>query len=229
MYRNNRREGHDSIGTNTPALTYYLAEGTTDYGFITYVLIQNPNPTTSEVNITYMTENGPVSHPENPVVMDPYSRKTIKVNDYLEPIDFSTEVRGSGPIIAERAMYWGAETEMGEACHGSMGMDGPHATFYLPDGDAGEGKETWTLVANPNDKPVDVRITYLSPTGEDNVSFVETLEPNSRKTFDLACHISGRASVMVECVTPGAKILCERAMYWNRRGAGTDTIGGYSD
>ena len=32
MYRNNRREGHDSIGTTTPATDYYLAEGTTGYG-----------------------------------------------------------------------------------------------------------------------------------------------------------------------------------------------------
>jgi len=41
MYRNNRREGHDSIGTTTPAPDYYLAEGTTAWGFSTYVLIQN--------------------------------------------------------------------------------------------------------------------------------------------------------------------------------------------
>src|SRR5450756_1514272 len=28
---------------------------------------------------------------------------------------------------------------------------------------------------------------------------------------------------------PNNKIMVERAMYWNNRGAGTDTIGGYSD
>jgi hypothetical protein len=27
----------------------------------------------------------------------------------------------------------------------------------------------------------------------------------------------------------GLPIMVERAMYWNNRGAGTDTIGGYSD
>jgi hypothetical protein len=40
--------------------------------------------------------------------------------------------------------------------------------------------------------------------------------------------ISGRASVMFTSKTSGKKIMCERAMYWNNRGAGTDTIGGYS-
>ena len=55
MYRNNKREGHDSIGTTTPASDYFLAEGTTAWGFTTWVLIQNPASSASNVTITYMT------------------------------------------------------------------------------------------------------------------------------------------------------------------------------
>jgi len=40
---------------------------------------------------------------------------------------------------------------------------------------------------------------------------------------------SGRASILVRCTTPGKKVLVERSMYWNNRGAGTNTVGGYSD
>lgn len=40
---------------------------------------------------------------------------------------------------------------------------------------------------------------------------------------------NGSASIMVVSLTPGKKIIAERSVYWNRRGAGTDTIGGYSD
>ncbi|HEY5531917.1 MAG TPA: hypothetical protein VIK22_07955 [Candidatus Anoxymicrobiaceae bacterium] len=40
---------------------------------------------------------------------------------------------------------------------------------------------------------------------------------------------NGRAAVLVRCKTSGKSIMVERAMYWNNRGAGTDTIGGYSD
>jgi hypothetical protein len=43
VYRDNRREGHESIGTISPSENYYLAEGSTNYGFTTYVLVQNPN------------------------------------------------------------------------------------------------------------------------------------------------------------------------------------------
>jgi hypothetical protein len=36
------------------------------------------------------------------------------------------------------------------------------------------------------------------------------------------------AAVLVQSLSAG-DIMCERAMYWNSRGAGTDTIGGCSD
>jgi hypothetical protein len=34
---------------------------------------------------------------------------------------------------------------------------------------------------------------------------------------------------MVRSLTSDKKIMVERSMYWNGRGAGTNTIGGYSD
>ena len=228
MYRNNRQMGHDSIGTNAPALSYYLAEGTTDYGFTTYVLVQNPNPTDTDVTITYMTSSGAV--PQAPFTMPSTSRKTIRVNDVMPGTDFSTQVTGSQPIIAERAMYWGEGTEAGEASHGSIGLAAPHTTFYLPDGQAGDGYETYTLVMNPNDTDVTVEISYLTPDGKGNVTFEEMVTANSRKTFSMADRgINGRAAVMVTSKTADKKIMVERAMYWNGRGAGTDTIGGYND
>ena len=229
MYRNNRREGHDSIGTTAPATDYYLAEGTTDYGFTTYVLVQNPNDTAANVTVTYMTNSGP--QPQAPFQMPANSRKTIRVNDILPSKDLSTQVHADVPIIAERAMYWGADKPLGEACHDSIGMAMAHQTFYLPDGQTSEGRETWTLVQNPNTEQVTVEITYMTPTGAGNVVKTETIPASSRQTFGMLEHsgINGRAAIMVTSKTAGKKIMVERAMYWNNRGAGTDTIGGYSD
>ncbi len=229
MYRNNRREGHCSIGTTAPATSYYLAEGATGYdcNFVTYVLVQNPQETPTDVTIAYLTTTGEVPGPS--FTMGPNSRKTIRVNDQLPPdTDVSTTVSGSQPIIAERAMYWG--TCSGEACHDSIGIDAAHSEFFLPDGQTSDGHETWTLVANPNDSGVTVRVTYLTPSGDGNTSFDQAIGPNSRMTFNMAEKYSnGRASVMVESLTQGKEIMVERAMYWNSRGAGTDTIGGYLD
>jgi len=53
---------------------------------------------------------------------------------------------------------------------------------------------------------------------------------NSRKTYDMSKMMSpGRASVLVQCKTAGKKIMVERSMYWNNKGAGTESIGSYSD
>jgi hypothetical protein len=229
MYRNNRREGHDSIGTTASATDYYLAEGTTAWGFTTYVLVQNPNNSPTDVTITYMTPSGPRATPTFQMVAN--SRNTIRVSEIPEVgnTDLSTAVHGSQPIIAERAMYWGEGTALGEACHDSIGMAQPHTTFYLPDGET-YNLETWTLVQNPNGSDVQVEISYLTPSGTGNVVFTDTVPGNSRKSYNMSDRIpAGRAAIMVTSKTSGKKIMVERAMYWNNRGAGTDTVGGYSD
>lgn len=227
MYRNNRREGHVSIGTTEKAEGYFLAEGTSAWGFTTYILVQNPNSTSVDVTITYMTDSGPVPQPT--FSMSPNSRETIRVNDVLPNRDFSTMVYGSRPIIAERAMYWGEGTALGEACHDSIGLPRPYRNFYLPDGQTTEGRETWTLVQNPNPVPVSVEISYLREGGEGVVTITDTVDAFSRKTYNMAnAGVNGRASVLVRCLTPNRLIMVERAMYWNNRGAGTGTIGGYS-
>lgn len=226
MYRNNRRCGHDSVGTTSPALEYYLAEGATGYnvGYITYVLVQNPQEVPAGVNVTFMTAAGERQGPS--FSMPPLSRKTLRLNDLLPPeTDVSTRVSADVPIIAERSMYWNNGT--GEAGHDSIGIRSPGKTFYLPDGETTRGRETWTLVQNPGNRPVEVEMTYLADGGTRNVVKTETIPPASRRSFDMARHsgISGRAGVMVQSIS-GGDIICERAMYWNDRGAGTNTIGG---
>jgi Family of unknown function (DUF5719) len=226
MYRNSKREGHDSIGTTTPALNYYLAEGSTAWGFTTWVLIQNPNSSAANVTVTYMTSTGPEEQPAFRLPAN--SRKTIKVNDPLPNKDFSTKVHADKPIIAERSMFWGDPTPQTEVCHDSIGVPEAHVGFYMPDGQTSEGRETWTLVQNPNTTDVTVEISYLTPTGEGNVVWQEVIPAGSRRTFSMADKgINGRAAVSVVSKTTGKKIIVERAMYWNNKGAGTDTIGAF--
>jgi hypothetical protein len=231
MYRNSRREGHNSIGTNAPSSNFYLAEGTTNYGFTTYVLVQNPNNLASDVQVTYMTGGGAVAQPAFSLPAN--SRKTVRVNDVagMQNKDFSTRVTGSQQIIAERAMYWGAGSSLGEACHDSIGLAAPHTTFYLPDGATDYGHETFTCVQNPNPSAIQIELIYLPAGGTANEQpIIDTIPANSRRTYNMGDKIpSGKASILVNCTTANKKIMVERAMYWYHRGAGTDTIGGYSD
>src|SRR5659263_71454 len=228
MYRNNRREGSCSIGTPSPGSNFFLAEGTSAWGFTTYVLIQNPNPSPAQVTLTYMTSTG--ACPRKPFTMPASSRRTLRTNDTVPGADFSIQVTSDKPVIAERAMYWGADTPLGEACHASSGVCSAHETFYLPDGGTKEGVETYTLVENPNDTAVQIEVSYLMPGGTNNVTFTDTIGPNSRKTYSMADNVpDGRAAIKVSSKTPNKGIVVERSMYWNNRGAGTDTIGAYVD
>lgn len=227
MYRNNRREGHDSIGTTTPSLDYYLAEGTSGYGFTTYVLVQNPGATAATVTVTYMTPDGP--RPQPAFTMPAQSRKTVRVNDVLPNQDFSTQVHANVPIIAERAMYWNNGT--GEAMHDSIGLDAAHECFFLPDGRTDAGFETWTLVQNPNDTPVDIEVSYLPLEGGDPIPYSYTLPAKSRMTFSMGDDIGvdKYASIMVQSTSTGMNIMVERAIYGQNKGSGTNTIGGAYD
>ena len=208
---------------NVESSTWYLAEGSTNYGFDTYITIQNPNTSAVTAQITYMTGSGAVTAPS--VNLPAKSQATINPKDKLGESDFSTKVvcKEGKAIAVDRTMSW---TGPGD----SVGMASAHSSFYLPDGQTSEGRETYTLVQNPNSSAVTVQITYMTPTGAGNKTFTDTIPANSRMTYNMADKaISGRAAIMVTSKTSGKKIMCERAMYWNARGAGTDTIGGYSD
>jgi hypothetical protein len=226
MYRNDRREGHDSVGAEAPADDFYLAEGSTAWGFRTYVLVQNPNAEAATVALTYQTPNGPVKQP--PFTMAPRSRKTVFVNEVVNGTDLSTHVHGSLPIVAERSMYW--DSGRGEACHDSIGVPGPGPAFYLADGrsgsNGGRDYETWTLVQNPNGSPVQISVTYMTADGTANKTFADTIPANSRRSYNMADTISsGFAGIAVSSKTAGSDIIVERAMYWDGRTAGTCTVG----
>jgi Family of unknown function (DUF5719)/Divergent InlB B-repeat domain len=227
MYRYNRREGSDSIGANEPATAFYLAEGSTAWGFTTFVLVQNPNAGSANVTLTCMTTSGPRTL--QPFKMAPGSRQTVLMNDLIPNTDFSIKVTSDQPVIAERAMYWGSATPLGEACHDSIGLDAPHGDFFLPDGQTSNGWETYTLVQNPNSSDVKVMVSYLLSDGTASGNFITTVPANSRATYNMGSQLpSGRASIAVTCITAGKQILAERSMYANNRGVGTDTVGTWS-
>ena len=228
-----KREGHDSVGVTRPANDFYLAEGSTAWGFTTYVLVQNPNAVTANVTLTYMTAQGPI--PSVKFAMPANSRKTIRVNDKYPGFDLSTKVHADVPIVAERSMFWAADGVGGLATHDSIGTSAAHGLWYLPDGQTGVddgGTETYTLVQNPNNAPVQVRISYLSLGGTNNVVFTDTVAANSRKTYNMADKYPGAevsASIMVESLTEGKNVIVERSIYGNARWGGSDSLGGFSD
>lgn len=213
MYWDGRRGGHNSAGTTGAARRWYLAEGSTGWGYNEYLLLENPGATEALVDLVYMTPEGPAPQPAVKVAAG--SRKTVYVNEALPGRDVSVEVTSDRGIVAERSMYWNSTTGMGG--HNAMGVPQPRQECFLPEGSTNWGFEEWVLVQNPNDAPADIGVEYMTGAGL-----------RTRDRFSLAA--KSRVSIHVNADAPGTDtstrvysnmpIAAERAMYWNSGSAG---------
>ncbi|WP_287153429.1 S8 family serine peptidase [Candidatus Solincola tengchongensis] len=199
-----------------PAYDWYLAEGCTAFGFEEYVLVQNPNPSPVDVEVTFMRSDGPT--PPYTFPMAAHSRLTVNVNALVPGSEASTKVHATGPVVAERAMYWGGRTDG----HASTGASAAFYDWYLAEGCTAFGFEEYVLVQNPNPSPVDVEVTFMRSDG-----------PTPPYTFPMAAH--SRLTVNVNALVPGSEVstkvhatgpvVAERAMYWGGRDGGHGALG----
>lgn len=213
MYWDGRRGGHASIGTTGPAAEWYLAEGSTNWGYDEYVLIQNPGDEAVDVELTYMTPEGPIPRPA--LTVPAGSRMTVPVNEDLPASDVSVKASASGGIIVERAMYWDNGT--GKSGHDAIGVPQARENCYLAEGSTDWGFAEWVLLQNPNDTAADVGVEYMTSAGLESRERI-SIPPSSRITIDVNADVPGiDTSTYVFSNLP---IIAERSMYWNRRGGG---------
>jgi hypothetical protein len=220
MYGNGRTWAHDSVGTATISKNWYLAEGSTAGGMETWVLVQNPNDSEAEVELTYITPAGAIPGPREKIPAN--SRKTYEVAKTVpDTWEVSTKVTSDKEVIAERAMYgngrtWGTD---------SIGVTAPATTWYLAEGSTAGGMETWVLVQNPNDKEADVSLTYMTPSGA-RPGPREKIPANSRKTYEVAKTVPDTWEVSTKVTSEnGVGVTAERAMYGNGRTWAHDSVG----
>ncbi|MDI6831804.1 MAG: hypothetical protein QME88_10795 [Actinomycetota bacterium] len=122
MYMNTpdgKRGAHASIGSSRTDISWYLPEGTTRPGFDEWVLVQNPNDEAAEVRVVFLGPQGEA----NRIIftMQPNSRFSVHVNEFVHDLDVSTVVESVGVnpvgVLAERAMYmWTADYKQGAHC-----------------------------------------------------------------------------------------------------------------
>ncbi len=224
VYGGDRAWGTDSIGATAPAPDWYLAEGSTEGGMETWVLIQNPSGNPVHVDLKLQTDTGEVTPPElSGVEIAPRSRRTFRLNDYVSTYHVSTLVHArDGQVVAERAVYggdraWGTD---------SIGATAPAPDWYLAEGSTEGGMETWVLIQNPSGNPVHVDLKLQTDTGEvtpPELSGVE-IAPRSRRTFRLNDYVSTyHVSTLVHA--RDGQVVAERAVYGGDRAWGTDSIG----
>ncbi len=206
-------------GANFSSRDWYLPGGSTQSGFETWILLQNPNSAAATVSVNYMTEHGPA--PGQTVQVAGYARTSVDTGlDLARSPDFSTKIKSDLPIIAERAMYWNSR----QAFHHSMGAKGPGTLWYFAEGSTQPGFETWVLVQNPGDIPATVTLNYATETGPVAGSQKVLVPGNSRSSVNTADFVSQPHDISIK-VESDRPIVAERAMYYTSSDSQGDLSG----
>lgn len=118
--------GHVVVGANTAGTNTYFAEGYTGAGFVEWLTLQNPDPLTSTINITYYFDIGSPSGP-NPLTLLPQSRTTIRVNSVVpsgREVSVKIETTSGPNPLVERPMYFNANPGVGTSVSGGHDVVG---------------------------------------------------------------------------------------------------------
>ncbi len=205
-----------TFAADTASQTWYLAEGSTGGGMLTYVLVQNPGGAAVEINVKFQTDTGQVQGPVDTIPAQ--SRRTYLANTWVDSLNVSTSVAAWGDVVVERAMYGRG----GAWAHDSIGTTSPATTWYLAEGSTGGGMETYILAQNPGEAPVNVNVKFQTGSGEVQGP-AGTLAAHTRQTWRVNDYT--QTFDVSTMVTATGAIVCERSMYAPDWGWGTCSIG----
>ena len=219
--------GHDSAGVTAPSTEWFFAEGATGTFFDLFLLFANPNATDAAVQATYLLPSGATVVRSYQVPAS--SRRTVYVANE-DPaladtaVSIKVQVTNGVGIIAERSMWWPHGQAWYEA-HNSAGATTTGTKWAVADGEHGAGAEatqTYLLIANTSAFAGALRVTLLLETGPPLIREY-TVTANSRFNVpvgsDFGLAPGTRFGAVIESLggTP-ARIVVERAMYWNAAG-----------
>jgi hypothetical protein len=191
---------------------WYMAEGSTEGGMETWILVENPNPTKVKVDLTFDTEKGQVAPAElQNVIVPADSRISFNVGAYLTGYHVSSEVTShGGEVVCERAMY-GNDKAWGSSSPGTKAVN---SAWYMAEGSTDGGMKTWALVQNPNDFPVSMNVSFLTGDGEFSPSSLQgyNLLPHRRVSVDVGEYVTSY-DVSTKVTSDGGGVVCERSTY----------------
>jgi hypothetical protein len=199
---------------------WFLAEGQSGGFFSTYVLVSNPNSTPVDLDVRFLTAAGVAR--QDHLTLAATSRLTLNLNDYpeLANSDVSTDISASGPVIAERTMYWPNNPGPWYGSHNSAGLTELSTKWGLAEGEVGgaTGAKTYVLLANPGSASADVTLTFYRENGLPGLSLARTVPAGSRVTVDCGDAGLGDGERFGVAIFSGQPIAVERSVYWNTGG-----------
>lgn len=222
------RAGASSSGSSTAATDWYFGEGATSDFFAEYLLVLNPDPAASELELTFLRDGGgaPVTAQ---VTAPPASRLTLPIADLgVLPTGSSTSlhVRSTNgvPVVVERSMWWPNQPgspEFWTEGHLSTGSRATAPAWEFASQTLDANTNMYLLVGNFSEAAGQILVTF---TFEDGVSSSRTIDvaARSRTTLivnELAPGAVGR-SLYIEVASLGSplSLAVERAVYRTQNG-----------
>jgi hypothetical protein len=224
--------GTESAGVTAASNHWFLAEGATGGFFMTFVLLNNPNPAPAIATLQYLLDTGETISVQKALPAN--TRLTINVgaedDARLHNAAVSTVVNADQPIIVERSMYWAALPW--REGHNSFGVVDAGLKWGLGEGRTGTpfNYHTYILLANPQTTAANVTVTYLRETGAP-VTKTYTVPATTRFNIDTAtiAELHDESFGALIEVTNNVPIDVERSMYWDANGVsfsgGTNATG----
>lgn len=198
-----------------PHTQWLFGEGTTRPGFDEYLVLANPGPASTHVDVSFLMASG--THAPVGVDVAPLQRQTLAVHDIVgRGQDLGLSVVSSGEVLAERVMYF---------AYGPAGWDGASATAGAADartlwsfgeGTTRPGFESYLTVSNPGNTAVTGTVTFLV-SGAAPVSSSVGVAARSRSTVIIHQIVPANLDFGIRINTSGP-VVAERAEYFNYHG-----------
>ncbi|AMY08450.1 hypothetical protein LuPra_01650 [Luteitalea pratensis] len=215
---------HAETSIAEPRTSWYLAEGATTGGFQLFYLLQNPNDSAADVQVTYLLPTPAQPFTKTYTVL-PGTRQNIWVNvedARLAHAEVSAVFASSLPVIVERAMYLDRPGQTFAAGHEAAAVPGPATQWFFAEGATGPYFDLFYLMANPGTTAAVIDGRYLLPDGT-VLTKQYTVAPQSRfnvwadyETFQGRPGLPlGNTDVSATFTSAnGVGFVAERAMWW---------------
>ncbi|HEV2953483.1 MAG TPA: hypothetical protein VG015_05285, partial [Candidatus Dormibacteraeota bacterium] len=226
----------DVAGAPTPTAEWDFAEGSTLSAFDEFLTLENPNSTSTPVQLAYFLDNG--GHPIKTLTIPAQSRTTIEVFSGSGADSTNCVPRGVGAscgigrgiggvgvsvtagasIIAERPMYVdGHDFGSGPINDGDVafGANGPGNSWDFAEGTTLGGFNEYLTLADPSSADANVTMTFQDQSGNQTVRNV-VVPASQRRTVQVFDPVQGVGpgvpGVSVQ-VTSNVGIVSERPEY----------------
>ena len=226
MFGDGRTWATTSVGTPMIDTTWNFAEGCTEGGMETWLLVANPGDSAVQFGVDFYSDGAVTTGPAA-VDLPAHTRRNVNVGEWIQSFEVSSIVTATGPVVCERSMYGTPEGEASRAWAATTVVFGSLTTdvWQFPEGCTEGGMETWLIAFNPTDTDDSFSVTLMDASGVPIPGPQDVPVPaKGRVTLPLNNYLTD-FNAAFEVWSANGNITCERTMFGNGRTWATNSGG----